>query len=64
MNTDTETKITHLRKHLSEMMDHAYLRYTEEQANGDAVSIASTRGRYLALRDCRDLLNLHFPKKP
>ena len=49
---------------IEKWMAHAEKRYIEEQQDGDAISIASTRGTFLAIRDARDLVRRHFPANP
>ena len=46
---------------LESWMAHAEKRYNEEQQDGDAISIASTRGTFLAIRDARALVRKHLP---
>lgn len=45
---------------LESWLSHAENRYIEEQQYGDAISIASTRGTFLAIRDARALVRKHF----
>lgn len=46
---------------LEKWMMQAEKRYREKQQDGDAISIASTRGTFLAIHDARDLVRWHFP---
>lgn len=57
---DSSVESTDLLAALTARMKHAEKRYLEEQQEGDAISIASTRGTFLALRDARDLVRHHF----
>lgn len=67
MSTENITNEATLPSHalladLESWMANAEKRYNEEQQYGDAISIASTRGTFLAIRDARALVRKHFPE--
>lgn len=45
---------------LNAHLEHAEKRYIEEQQDGNAISIASTRATFLGWRDARDLVKYHL----